>query len=236
MLECVLVIIVHFGVRFWISDMGFSRVIYFGNWWENHWSYGTCFNWRFEFSRSFLGSGIGICCGSDFSFRGFILVEALGSSVVIFCVVIWVLVISSFSFVCCSVLWISTECKFFSCSWNFGQSFDSNWCYSIVSVHLHIGLHYFPSFKKVMSLYIWFSSFPLLSFSGTYYKISKMWNGFLGTNFLCVVWVSLVPLFPYVRCLLQLSMWCPYLWHLKHLKGAGIYCFTLLKQYLIFIS
>ena len=31
------------------------------------------------------------------------------------------------SLVCASVLWISAECRFFRCSWNFGQSFGSNW-------------------------------------------------------------------------------------------------------------
>ena len=35
---------------------------------------------------------------------------------------------------------------------------------------------------------------------------------------------------------LQASLWCPYFWHLKHLRSARIYCSTLSRKYLIFTS
>ena len=39
--------------------------------------------------------------------------------------------------------------------------------------------------------------------------------------------------FPHIwhmYCPLQASLWCPYFWHLKHLRGSGTYCSTLSKQ------
>ena len=40
----------------------------------------------------------------------------------------------------------------------------------------------------------------------------------------------------HVGCPLQLSLWCPYWWHLNYFEVEGIYCSTLLRQYSILTS
>ena len=59
--------------------------------------------------------------------------------------------------------------------------------------------------------------------------------GFIRAIFHFVIWVFM-PHLPCLWHLLQLSLWCLYFWHLMHLKGAGMLCSTLSKQYPIFTS
>ena len=152
---------------------------------------------------------------------------------------------------CICACWNSAECNFFRCSWNFGQSFDSNWI-SISTKVLYLltwliestlrasvfsmeDLTIFLSSRKVILL-LYFTCNIAFSF---FIDVTWSWvcqSCWLFGNFFVFqhsssVWSGPFLLhFAHLSRPWQVSLWCPYFWHLKHLKSAKIYCSTLLKQ------
>ena len=109
-------------------------------------------------------------------------------------------------------------------------------CYRGVSVVLQIGLHCLLSFKKVMFLlYLISIIYFFLLYISQDIENARWFTGQLGYLVLLgqsysmrsrPLWSHLPP----AKCRLHLSLWCSYLWYLQHLKGAGMFCFTLSRK------
>ena len=109
-------------------------------------------------------------------------------------------------------------------------------CNRGVAVVSHVGPYNFPCFQEGYISLVFHLKYSLFFFVNianlalagwscrqfthliSFLQSSSMWSG------------SFSPHLAHVYRPLLASLWCPYLWHLKHFKGAGTYRSTLSRQ------
>ena len=186
----------------------------------------------------------------DFTYLGVVCVGV--------CVSVWTttLDLSPFPTSCWAGAWkIWPSVVFFRCFWIFGQSLASNWFNFSTSV-LYCVLHWFypSSVQQRCRCFLPCNSLQFSLLPGRTHSscASPQLFPFLLVNNAksCINWMilsavctgisfkqyssiwsgSFLPHLVHTCHPLQASLWCPYVWHLKHLKGVGMYGSTLLRQ------